>query len=492
MNIDAGGFAGGQSIPNRLSDSKGTVIIFNPATQQSLFVPINPKGGSSAWSSIGIDGFNIWGNTSRDNYNRSVLGETDPVVETSLYAFDFDDVQMSSVRNCAVFGFMTGIRERNRCQNNNYENIYIQYCRETAILFSAPTITTEITDSRFTNVRVWACLHAVQMLTAGGVAGSDPLQVRFEGCFFNSLSSNAIIITSAAREIMFLDCYVEGVGLDTGVSGPATFLINGTATAENVPVLNVIGGQYAGATGGITPTNGVFLKTDICGGVNLIAVSAKRYVTGIICTSNTRDKSIYVANPFFDTVSGSLFDASTANKIIGTFRTIRSDGGNNNVVVRSDYFVAETEAAIEAPTIKLGDGSSTAAFPGGNNTMTLGSAINRWSEVFAVNGTINTSDRNQKQDIRQLTSAEAAVAAALKPLLKAYRWQDAVASKGDDARIHFGIIAQDVADAFTVQGLDASNYGMFCSDTWTDRDGNEQTSLGVRYTELLAFIIAAT
>lgn len=127
-----------------------------------------------------------------------------------------------------------------------------------------------------------------------------------------------------------------------------------------------------------------------------------------------------------------------------------------------------------------------------DNAVSNGSGSLRWTEIFAVNGTINTSDRNQKQDIRQLTSAETAVATALKPLLRAYRWQDAVASKGDNARVHFGVIAQDVADAFTAQGLDASDYGMFCSDTWTDDDGNEQTSLGVRYTELLAFIIAAT
>ena len=33
---------------------------------------------------------------------------------------------------------------------------------------------------------------------------------------------------------------------------------------------------------------------------------------------------------------------------------------------------------------------------------------------------------------------------------------------------------------------------MFCSDTWTDETtGEEKTQLGIRYTELLAFIIAA-
>lgn len=59
----------------------------------------------------------------------------------------------------------------------------------------------------------------------------------------------------------------------------------------------------------------------------------------------------------------------------------------------------------------------------------------------------------------------------------------------ETARLHFGIIAQDLRDAFTAEGLDAGDYGMFISQTWEDDDGVEQTRLGVRYNELLAFII---
>ena len=76
-------------------------------------------------------------------------------------------------------------------------------------------------------------------------------------------------------------------------------------------------------------------------------------------------------------------------------------------------------------------------------------------------------------------------------MLKKFKFKSAVTDKGSDARIHFGIVAQDLKDAFIAEGLDASDYAMWCSDTWTDDDGNEQTRLGVRYSELLAFIIAA-
>jgi hypothetical protein len=122
----------------------------------------------------------------------------------------------------------------------------------------------------------------------------------------------------------------------------------------------------------------------------------------------------------------------------------------------------------------------------------LGDSSARFDDIYATNGTIQTSDRNEKQDIEVLSDAETRVAQACKGLLRKFRWQDAVAEKGDDARIHFGIIAQDLQDAFTAEGLDAGRYAMFISSTWTDEEtGEERTRLGVRYPELLAFIIAA-
>ena len=129
------------------------------------------------------------------------------------------------------------------------------------------------------------------------------------------------------------------------------------------------------------------------------------------------------------------------------------------------------------------DGSSA------DNHIDLGNSGARFDDIYATNGTIQTSDRNEKQDIQALTDAEQRVATACKGLIRRFRWQDAVEEKGDDARYHFGVIAQDLQDAFTAEGLDAGDYGMFISSTWTDDDGNEQTRLGVRYNELLAFII---
>ena len=127
-----------------------------------------------------------------------------------------------------------------------------------------------------------------------------------------------------------------------------------------------------------------------------------------------------------------------------------------------------------------------------DNSKDLGSSSVRWDDVYATNGTIQTSDRNEKQDIAELSDAEQRVAVACKGLLRKFRWKDSVAEKGDEARIHFGIIAQDLQAAFEAEGLDAGDYAMFISTTWTDEETNEEkTRMGVRYSELLAFIISA-
>jgi hypothetical protein len=148
-------------------------------------------------------------------------------------------------------------------------------------------------------------------------------------------------------------------------------------------------------------------------------------------------------------------------------------------------------------------------FPQSDNTNSNGYPGKRWTVIYAANGTINTSDANQKQDIAELDSVEKLVAIRIKSLIKKYRFKDAVVKKGDDARIHIGAIAQEVAAAFVAEGLDPTRYGLFCSDTWYEVDGKmsddlvnspytaetegaiEVTQLGLRYEELLAFVIAA-
>jgi len=162
-----------------------------------------------------------------------------------------------------------------------------------------------------------------------------------------------------------------------------------------------------------------------------------------------------------------------------------------------------------------------------DNSTDLGSATTRFDDVRATNGTIQTSDENDKQDIASLTSAEITAATAISKLFKTYKWKDKVADKGDNARTHTGVVAQQVQTAMADAGLDASKYAFWCSDTWWEKDvevaaveadeekdieaadaytrtdtydtqeeapegATERNRKGIRYPELLAFVGAAT
>jgi len=223
------------------------------------------------------------------------------------------------------------------------------------------------------------------------------------------------------------------------------------------------------------------------------------------------------------TNDGSILELGKNGSIVGRIGTISGDllvystaSGHKGVRYANGYWGPTNNAGI------LQD-----------NAVDLGTGVYRFDDVHATNGTIQTSDFNEKQDIASLTATEMLVAKRISVLFKTFRWKDSVAENGDSARTHTGIIAQDVQSAFTAEGLDAGNYALFTSSTWwetqtevpaveavaevTDEDGNvtteaveavdaytrtdtydtedeapegatERTRLGIRYPELLSFV----
>ena len=136
-------------------------------------------------------------------------------------------------------------------------------------------------------------------------------------------------------------------------------------------------------------------------------------------------------------------------------------------------------------------------YPATTSAYNLGKASNLWKEVFAAAGTINTSDARLKDNLAD--PDEALMRAWGKVHIKVFQFRDAIAQKGEAARLHVGVIAQQIVEAFASEGLDATRYGLLCHDAWDaqpevrDKDGNvteEAREAGdlwsVRYTEALA------
>jgi hypothetical protein len=114
-----------------------------------------------------------------------------------------------------------------------------------------------------------------------------------------------------------------------------------------------------------------------------------------------------------------------------------------------------------------------------DNEHNLGSAASRWRTLFSVDGTINQSDRDTKEQIGKIP--DKVLDAWSEVDFCQFKFKDAVEKKGPDARWHIGLIAQDIYAAFKKHGLNAFDYGLLCYDEWEEEyeevtaDQNEPT-----------------
>ena len=106
--------------------------------------------------------------------------------------------------------------------------------------------------------------------------------------------------------------------------------------------------------------------------------------------------------------------------------------------------------------------------PDSDNSQTLGSSTNRWSAVWAANGTIQTSDARLKRGITNLKYGLNQVM-QLRPV--SFQWKN-----GNDNAMHLGLIAQEV-DAVMPEAVEKS------------ADAN--SPLGMNYSNLIPVLIKA-
>ena len=206
---------------------------------------------------------------------------------------------------------------------------------------------------------------------------------------------------------------------------------------------------------------------------------------------STASPSIVSSGDSVGTVGFFGYDGTTYIDAATIKAEVDGTPGTNDMPCRLVFSVTKDGQASPSEAMRIRSDLVTlfsgAIAPTADNAFSNGGASNRWTVIYAATGTINTSDASLKQDIEGLDDAELSVATALKGLIKKFRFKDAVEVKGDDARIHVGVIAQEVEQAFVDAGLDPRRYGMFCEDEL--EDGSKR--LGIRYDELLAFVVAA-
>ena len=324
------------------------------------------------------------------------------------------------------------------------------------------------------------------------------------------------------------DCSIVLEGLsgsggrqEIGASGGALQFYRGAATGSMSESMRITssGNLLVGVTGGNTQilTSG--------GGTSISSVGG---LASAYQSINANDPVLALNNTGVDgSIIGLRKDGSAVGSIGTTSNAFFLSSSRNELNLGSrgaTQAYMDVIGGVALSTSTSYDGSSD-----------LGRSNARFDDIYATNGTIQTSDFNEKQDIASLTATEMLVGKRISELFKTFRWKDSVAEKGDNARTHTGVIAQDVQAAFTAEGLDAGDYSLFISDTWwetqtevpaveavaevTDEDGNvtteaveavdaytrtdtydteaeapegatSKTRIGIRYPELLSFVAA--
>lgn len=163
-----------------------------------------------------------------------------------------------------------------------------------------------------------------------------------------------------------------------------------------------------------------------------------------------------------------------------------ADNGYSNQTSMAFYVSSDPDTSIEAYRMVYDRFK-----PNGNDVRYLGDSVNKWKSLYAVTGTIQTSDRNKKENIVELDEKYESLFNQLKPVTYDF--------KGDNHdRTHVGFISQDIEDSLSDVGLTAMDFAGFCKDIKkeADEEGNEHDVLdengnpvyeyALRYEEFIA------
>lgn len=99
-----------------------------------------------------------------------------------------------------------------------------------------------------------------------------------------------------------------------------------------------------------------------------------------------------------------------------------------------------------------------------DNESSLGTADARWTQVYAANSAISTSNKEKKTGFRQMTEAELSAFYEIGQLDSIWQWLERYQTEGDDARLHSGPTVQDAIEVMESHGLDWTKYACFCYD----------------------------
>jgi len=101
-----------------------------------------------------------------------------------------------------------------------------------------------------------------------------------------------------------------------------------------------------------------------------------------------------------------------------------------------------------------------------DNTLDNGGPANRWNDTYQANAAIVSSDGRLKTSIVEFTDDELDVIGEVN--IGIYQLLSSIETKGDEARHHVGVIAQQIEECFYARNIDVRKFGFWCSNPWME------------------------
>lgn len=308
-------------------------------------------------------------------------------------------------------------------------------------------------------------------------------------------TDDGVIEVRNANNVLLMKMSEDGLEFFNTGKNPITQIINDTVTtsfvnalevtaehvaAENITGTTISGKVFSGCSGDFTGT--VYAKVMVA--KNAYYICDADFGSNVKVISSSPDSTSDTKLNFGRLTSNGY--GSGLNYIC--FRDISQD---RQCDLYSGVFTVHSQLYTTGRIYSNG-----AVAPDNDEGHPCGLSDSKWSTVYAKNGSINTSDRNKKHDIKDISESYEKLFFMLKPVSYMF-------NNGD--RVHLGIIAQDLKAAMVELGLTDMEVAAYCRDvkmkqihdTETDQyieipdldeDGNIQYNLGVRYSEFIMLI----
>lgn len=209
-------------------------------------------------------------------------------------------------------------------------------------------------------------------------------------------------------------------------------------------------------------------------------IDGAKIMTGTVMASSLQGGEVLLLDDNERTAA--TFTLTGASSYASSKLLITSDAFEVNTQYGDIYFESGDNCSIQIGDDVACSGDFRPRDKGSNS---LGTNTYKWSDVYAVNGTIVTSDANAQKDVvRDLTGYESFFN-ALSPCT--YKFID-----GESGRTHLGMISQDVEKALADCNISSMDFAGFIKSPKKDEKGNVidgEYAYALRYGEFIPLLI---